>query len=301
MIGRAQGTAGVQTIVALRLQWKAIGWQIALLTLVMLPVYFLSSRFLTSGVALSQQIIASALVLWPIVLWLFFSHIPNSRQSRPIPGLVLVFIITFLGARGLVLPFVDRFLQPDLWLPGAHSVTRLIGYMLTVGLAQECTRYFVVRYTVWGSGLKTRRDAVAYCAAGAVAYALAINMDWIFSAPMSISAIALAVLESQLLQFTGAMTLAFGVSEVRLGHAQPIMLALATISGAFQVSLLITARAGLANATFAQPVSIARSLNGSLLTLMGALVFIGFAALLFWRAERPTPNIAETGIETGVR
>ena len=186
-------------------------------------------------------------------------------------------------------------------MPGAHSVTRLIGYTLTVGFAQECARYFVIRYTVWESGLRARRDAVAYCAAGAVAYALAINMDWFLAAETSVGAIALGVLETQYLQFTGAMILAFGMSEVRLAHAHPIALALATMMGAFQVGLLITARAGLANASFAQPVSAARGLNGSLLILVGALAFVGIAALLFRRAERPTPSQIDTrsGSEIG--
>ncbi len=187
-------------------------------------------------------------------------------------------------------------------MPGAHSVTRLIGYTLTVGFAQECARYFVIRYTVWGGGLRARRDAVAYCAAGAVAYALAINMDWFLAAAeTSVGAIALGVLETQCLQFTGAMILAFGMSEVRLAHAHPIALALATMMGAFQVGLLITARAGLANASFAQPVSAARGLNGSLLILVGALAFVGIAALLFRRAERPTPSQIDTrsGSEIG--
>ncbi len=279
---------------SLRVQWRAISWQMALLTLVMLSVYFVV-RILPIGTNFpSQRAIALALVVWPVALWLLFSHLPNSRLRRPIPGLMFVFAVCLLGARGLVLPFVDGVLEPDRWLPGAHSVTRLIGYTLTVGFAQECARYFVIRYTVWESGLRARRDAVAYCAAGAVAYALAINMDWFLAAETSVGAIALCVLETQYLQFTGAMILAFGMSEVRLAHAHPIVLALATMMGAFQVGLLITARAGLANASFAQPVSAARGLNGSLLILVGALAFVGFAALLFRRAERPTPSLIDT-------
>ena len=288
-------------LASLRVQWRAISWQMALLTLVMLPMYFVARVSPISANVFSQRVIALALVTWPAALWLLFSHLPNSRSRRPIPGLMLVFAICFLGARGLVLPFVDGVWQPERWLPGAHSVTRLIGYTLTVGFAQECTRYFVIRYTVWGSGLRARRDAVAYCAAGAVAYALAINMDWFLTAETSVGATALGVLETQCLQFAGAMILAFGMSEVRLAHAHPMALAFATMMGAFQVGLLITARAGLANASFGQPVSAARGLNGSLLILVGALAFMGFAALLFWRAERPTPSLIETrgGSEIG--
>ena len=274
---------------ALNEQWRIVGWQMTLMMLVMLAVYFLTSTGIFPGSFVNQQLVTAILVGWPVLLWVFFAHLPNSRQTHPIPGLILVFAICFLGARAVVLPFVDGVLQPHLWLPGARSITRLLGYTLTAGFAQECTRYFVIRYTVWGSGIRSRKDSVAYCAAGAVAYGLAINGDLLLVADLSISAVALSVLETQCMQFIGAMTLAYGMSEVRLGHAGPVVLVITMMIASFLVGLLITARAGLANAPFTQSISAARDLNGGLFILVGTVIFLTFVALLFRRAERPKP------------
>lgn len=281
----------------LQKQWKAIGWQLLFMSLVMLPLHFVSILVTVGDLTVSKQLVTIFLVAWPVILWIYFSHIDNVRSEEVIPGLILVFVISFLGARGLVLPFIDQFLQLDLWLPGAHTITRLIGYTLTIGFAQECTRFFVIRYTVWGNGLRSRKDAVAYCTAGAVSYAFAVNLDWIFAAETSIHAVTLSIMETQFLQFAGAMTLAFGLSEVRLGKANPIFLAVAAISGSLQVGLLITARAGLANASFAFPISSANILFGSLLILIGAILFLGFNMVLFLRAERPPLRFSENWVD----
>ena len=283
-------------MVGLQKQWKAIGWQLLLMSLVMLPLHFVSILVTVGDLTVSKQLVTIFLVTWPVILWIYFSHSSNVRSEEVIPGLILVFMISFLGARGLVLPFIDRYLQPELWLPGGHTITRLVGYTLTIGFAQVCTLFFVIRYTVWGSGLRSRKDAVAYCTAVAVSYAFAVNLDWVFASEISIHAITLSIMETQFLQFTGAMTLAFGMSEVRLGKANPIFLAVATISGSLQVGLLITARAGLANASFALPNSSANILFGSLLILIGALLFLGFNLVLFLRAERPPLRFSENWI-----
>ena len=284
-------------MVGLRKQWIAMGWQLLLLSLVMLPIHFVTPLLRVDDLTISKQLLTVFLVAWPIVLWIYFSHIVILRSEEAIPGLILVFVITFLGARGLVLPFIDQFLQPDLWLPGAQTITRLIGYTLTIGMAQECTRFFVIRYTVWGSGLRARKDAVAYCTAGAVSYAFAVNLDWIFAIETSIHAMALYILETNFLQFAGAMTLALGMSEVRLGKAHPISLALAAIIASLQVGLLITARAGLANTSFAIPLSSANIFFGSLFIIIGALFVLGLNWVLFIRAERPPLQFTDRGMD----
>lgn len=275
--------------------WRAIGWQVIASAAVMLSVYWLTLPVATGIFPFGEQMLALFLVAWPSLLWLYFSFMRNQGSANTTPGLLMVFVICFLATRGLVLPLIEHFLQPDLWLPGAQTITRLLGYSLVIGFTQECTRYFVIRYTMWGNGFRSRKDAVAYGTAGAVSCALAVNLDWLFTTEVSIPAIALAILETQLLHFTGAMTLALGMSEVRLGQANPFLLAFAVIGAALQVGFLISARAGLANASFSLPASDASLLIGAIWIVFGALLFLSINAVLFLRADRMPVRHAESG------
>ncbi|MCY4008380.1 MAG: hypothetical protein OXF22_01330 [Anaerolineaceae bacterium] len=277
----------------LRNEWRAIGWQVFGSTLLMFALYWLSRPISVENIPFGEQLLTLLLVAWPVLLWLYFSFMRNQGSANPTSGLLLVFVLCFLAARALVLPLVEQWLQPDLWLPGAQTITRLLGFSLVIGFTQECTRYFVIRYTMWGSGIRSRKDVVAYGTAGAVSCALAVNLDWLFATEVEVPAVALAILETQLLHFTGAMTLALGMSEVRLGQANPFLLAFATLSASLQVGILISARAGLANTSFSLPTSDASLWIGAVWIVIGALSFLSINAILFLRADRSPIHLAE--------
>ncbi len=291
---RVNGAEGNSRELPFLAVWLSLIAQLALLSALSLLIHFAENRFPIQLNEESRRSVAALLVLLPVVFWLLLAYLPHSRRDRPIRGLLLIFVLCFLAARGVALPFVETVLQPERWLPVADSVTRLLGYALTIGFVQEITRYFAIRYTVWGRGFFSRSAVISYCFAGAVASAAALNLDYILTSQATIGSAALAVLEGQCLQVAGAILLAYGLCEVRIGGAHPIVLVISVLTASLFVGVLITARAGAVAASFVPMTSSAQLLRGTFLICFSVGVLIVLVILLIRRADRKPVSLIET-------
>lgn len=236
-----------------------------------------------------QQYINIVLCLTPFGLWLIFSWRTEQAVPEPRKRLLPVALITALMANALGIPIIENLLRVDSWLPLTTAITRIIGYAFTVGLVQEVTKYFVIRFTVWPTFFRIRVDGPAYAIACAVGYTTAQNLHLISaSSSIHIDALAIRVLANFTIQFSTSIIVGYGLAEVWLGKPNYLFLTGALAAASFLSGLVIPLRAGLVNSIFTLEVTAPRpllNLGFSILVYASSLLIITF---LISNAERKT-------------
>lgn len=226
------------------------------------------------------------LALIPVGLWFVLAYLPELRADEPRQGLENVLIITALVASGITLPVIEAAFQVERWLPLADTVTRLVGFTVTVGVAQEVSKYVVVRALAWDNRLRVRVDAVAYATAAAIGYASATLILEALRTTPAPSAAAFNMFGTVALNLAPSLLIAYGLGEARLSNPMPFLLLIVFALGALVFGVTSTLSGALANAAFSLTQSAPRPILGlviaaALLTLIGVAV-----SLLINTAER---------------
>lgn len=226
------------------------------------------------------------LALLPAALWVVFAWLPERGVDDPRQGLEVAFVVTALVASGVTIPVLQTVLQTERWLPLADVVTRLVGYTTTLGVAQEISKYSVVRAVAWDNHLRVRVDAVAYCAAAALGYATAVLLNEALRTPAAPTAAALSMFSTAALSLAPSLLVAYGIGEARLGSPTPFLLLFVFALAALVFGVASTLRGALTNAALSLTVSAPTPLFG-LAIAAAVLLLIGVSvALLIITAER---------------
>jgi len=258
--------------------WRSIAIEVT--SLVALTIIFVGLQLV--GVSIPEVFITSlnlTIVLLPLLLWLLFSYLPERSAPAPRASILSILIVTALAANAIGIPFIERVMLVDLWLPQASSVDRIIGYALAVGMVQEVIKYLIFRYMIWPDLLRIRLDSVAYGAASAIGYATVINVNYILQNDSLPDTVALRTLSTVSIHLVGSIIIAYGFSELWFSRSNLLTMPIALILAAGATGLVITMRAGLTNAALSTTVSVTRSffaLGFVIIFLYGALFAIGF-------------------------
>ena len=209
------------------------------------------------------------LAISPAIMWLLFSRLPENNAVEPRRRLLTTFTVTALVANAIGIPLIDSIFEPDSWLPLQSNVNRILGYMLTVGILQEFLKYLVLRYIVWPDYYRIRRDAVAYGAATAVAYAMVLNLNYVLANPAAASDVMMMrVFATLSIHLVGSIIVAFGLSETLFSDALSLFMPMMIMLAALLAGIAITLRSSFLNATLGLSVSAQREIFGLLFSLV---------------------------------
>lgn len=269
-----------------RRPWRSISIEVAIVLIVTGVLYVLANIL---GIRLPVSLNApTSLVVagLPFGLWLVFSWRAERFVPQPRQRLLAVAVISGLVANAIGIPLINDFLQVDRWLPLESAINRIVGYTFTVGIVQEMLKYLVLRYTVWPDCFRTRLDAVAYSAAGAVGYATVLNLHLVVTNAPPPDVAAVRVFDTLALHLATSLIVGYGLAEIRFGLPTPMFLTSTLALAAFVTGVAIPVRAGLVNPSFSLGTSETRALFGigfaaALLTAFSLMI-----AFLYTSAER---------------
>ena len=277
--------------------WPSLLFELAGMFGAALALFVLTRLVASIPQALSMLALA-LIALLPALLWLRFSWQRERAALEPRQNLLLVAVVTALAASAVGLPLVTDVLRIDEWLPLSGAVNRIIGYTFTVGIVQESIRYLVLRYTVWPGHFRTRLDGVAYGAAGAVGYALVLNLNFVLSADPGLDIAAMRVFDETVRQVAGGIIVGYGLAEVRFNPRPfPLLLPATIFFAAFITGIAIPVTAGLANVALSvsAPVTAASPLRGFLFSAALIAAVAAIMIFLFNIAIRQDQEAAAVG------
>lgn len=270
-----------------RRAWRSIFLESGLVLGTMLVIFVLVN-FLGVRAPLPWRVyINIGLAILPTVLWVVFSRVAESRVLEPRRRLLTTFIVTALVANAIGMPLLNRVFAPTTWLPLQDTVTRIIGYMLTVGILQEFLKYITLRYIVYPEYYRVRTDAVAYGAATAVAYSLVISLNYVFSNSIAgVDVVALRVFATLSIHLVGSLIVAFGLSETAFSDALSLLLPLTVVLAALLGGVAIAMRSSFMNARVGLGVSAQNELFGMAFSVVMFVLPMSVFYFLFNVTER---------------
>lgn len=266
--------------------WRSVVIENGLFTTAMLIVYFLASVLGLNWGGSVQLLTLLALVFLPLVLWFIFSYLAERRVLQPRQGLLRVLILSGLVANAVGIPLIEDTIQIDNWIALEPALSRIVGYTITVGIAQEFIKYLVVYYTVWPQQFRTRLDGIAYAAPVAIGYATIENLRYVVQDTPPIDAAILRIFSTVVIHLIASCIVAYGLSALCFDFPSPVFMPIVLFMSATVVGLAIPLRAGLVNATFALGVSSPRGLLSLIFTTGILVVPLLIVAFLINNAER---------------
>jgi hypothetical protein len=185
-----------------------------------------------------------------------------------------------LVANAIGIPLLDNLFQPEVWLPLTSNLNRIIGYTTTVAILQEFLKYLVIRYIVWPEYYRVRRDAVAYGAASAVAYALVIGLNFLFHNPDATpDAVMLRVYATTTMSIVGSIAVAYGLSETQFSNVLSFLLPVMLFIAAVINGIAIPMRTTFMKASLGLTVSAEKVIFGVIFAL---IFYVGPMAVLYF-------------------
>lgn len=226
------------------------------------------------------------IALWPALLWGVFSWWRERFAVQPRRSLAGVFIVSALVANAVSIPLLDA-LETSLWLPSAGFFNRIIGYAVTIGIVHEFSKYVVLRYMIWPRALRIRLDALAYCMAAAIGYAVVMNLRLALAGTtLAPDVLAMRAFGDVTLHIAASAFLAYGLAEMqfrpRTFFVMPFMLLLSILV----TGIAITLRSNVINAKFFLGFSATRPLFGLAISFGIVVASLVVVAFLFNTAER---------------
>lgn len=256
--------------------------------------FFVLSGFLGVQVPSLLRLPVNVLIaLSPVIFWTIFSRWRERRVPEPRRGLLTVFIITFLAANAIGVPFVQA-LDPETWLSVAGTIDRIIGYGVTVGVTHEIVKYLVLRYTVPAERLRVRLDAIAYGVAAALGYASVLNLRLVLFEDLAVDVLALQVFANTTVQIIASCVVAYGIAEARFNARSFLLLPVMFLLAALVEGGVIAFRAGLVNGGFVLGFGGTRPLFGLVFSLVSTVGMLFVMAFLFNNAERRAREAVES-------
>jgi RsiW-degrading membrane proteinase PrsW (M82 family) len=259
--------------------WRTGTSEVVVLLLAVVAVVALTRLFHVFPEDSREPFLKVAIALLPLVTWLAFSYRGERRALQPRQGLVGVLLLGALVASGVAIPLEERVFTPDVWLPRVSFFGRVLGYMLTTGLAAEFLKYAVVRYSVWPHHFRQRLDGIAYAMAAAVGYAVVLNLHAALDTDSSVTATALRVASNTFSQVAVGLIMGFFLAELRIGRPPVFWLPGGLLLAAFASGLYYAFRGIAIVGGLSVDSTGSAPLRGLALAL--ALVLIVFAIIAF--------------------
>jgi hypothetical protein len=259
-----------QEIYPYRRVWRTASIEVVVLLSVTVASVIVS-RFWTPSLTETQRhVIGMGYALLPFFLWVGISYWAERRAQEPRARLFTVVILGALVANAVGVPLVDRVFAVDEWLTTASGSSRIIGYMLTVGITQEFLKYAVVRYSAWPGCFRIRSDGVAYSVAAAVGYATVLNVNFAVNTSATPAVYALQIAEATLAQVAISPIMGYFLSELKLTRNTGIFwLPGGLLLAAFLAALVIVLRGGLIVGGISPNTTASNAFQG-----LGASVFL---------------------------
>jgi uncharacterized membrane protein len=278
--------------------WVSLALFSGLLLALALVIFVLDNFVLQIDRSLFR-IIDVGIALLPVGLWVLLALLPERAALEPRRGLAAVFIISAIVANGVTLPIINGVFQIDQWLPLADNTTRIIGYTVSIGMAQQLTQYLVVRGLAWDNLIRVRLDAVAYVIAAAVGYATALNVVTALQQPSAPGASAFGVFTTVAFTLAPALLMAYGLSEARLSQPNAFLLPITFALAAIIYGIASTLRSNFVNASLTltpdSQVSAPSPLFGVAIAAALLTVIILVVITLITSAERRESEIGRGG------
>lgn len=250
-------------------------------------VLFVASAFFGINVPTGlRNSFNTLLALTPALLWGFFSLLPEIRAPEPRSRLLIVFIITALGANAVGIPLLRDSLQPERWLSLSDFFGRIIGYAVTIGIIREAIKYMVLRFTVWPGYYRVREDAIAYGVAAAIAYATVESLHFSLNSSAAPDIVAARVFFTVAVHMLATLTISYGLSELHFDPKSLLLLPASLLLAVLITGIGITARTGLVNAGFVLGLALPRSLFGLAFSFAFFAGLLAAIAFFFHAAER---------------
>lgn len=224
-----------------RAVWIATAIESTILVAVTVGLFLLNPQL--RGVPL--QVASAGIALLPLALWIVFSLLAERRAPQPRQGLLAVLALSAVLTNGVALPLQQRFFTPEIWLSTAPGLSRIIGYMLTVGIVQEFIKYAAVQYTVFPQAFRVRMDGIAYAITAGVGCATMLNLNLLLTDQNNVATIALRVCEITLAQVSLSLIVGFFMGELGIREASAFSVPIGVVIAALLNALTIVGRAGL--------------------------------------------------------
>jgi protease PrsW len=204
-------------------------------------------------------VLASVMACVPAVLWLGFFYLMDRHEPEPKQ---LVLGVSVLGAL-IAAPLAEFILAHAVPQPAVHhdldalSLERILKAVLIVGLAQEMSKYAVVRYTIYMSReFDEPMDGIVYMMACGTGFAVWTNFHWLHTQDriyLSTGAANCVVTTLAHASFAGALGYVMGRAKFSRRRA-PVrgalimggLLGAAALNGQFQVVTNLVQQSGMA-------------------------------------------------------
>jgi RsiW-degrading membrane proteinase PrsW (M82 family) len=235
-----------------------------------------------------------AMAVFPLVLWLIFSWSRENFVQEPRKRLFPVVVISALVANAIGYPIVYTWIDIDSWVTQQELFDRIMLYALALGLIPEILKYLVVRYIAWLNNFRDRYDAIAYCAASAVGYAVVLNLHYVLNAASVPDVAIVRIFGITLTSLLGSLIVAYGLGAVRFEKTSPLLMPGLTAIAGFLIGLSYALRTNLANTQLSLAISFPRIIISFLLVVLLTGAIIISLIFLFDTVERETDQAQET-------
>lgn len=230
----------VEELYPYRRVWRTLFLELMVVLVVMGGVFFgVGFGFIDATISPSIEIVLS---LVPLLVFYVLSVRRETRAQQPREGLLLVLGLSLVLANGVAYPLITTVITPDEWLAEGGFFSRIIGYMLTMGVVAAFSLYVVVRYSVWPHAFRVRVDGIAYAVPAALGYATVMNLQFMLTEAPTLDAAALRILTNVFVYTAIAVVMGYFLSEMALGEVQVFWLPLGLVIAALLNALFMAFR-----------------------------------------------------------
>lgn len=263
----------IEELFPYRRVWRTLITEMSILLLAVAAIIVATRAGLLQDVYSAE--ISVGLTLLPIAVFYLLSVRRETQALQARAGLLTILVLSLVVANGVALPIINLVITPDRWLTESGFFSRIIGYMLTVGILAEFVKYAVVRYTTWPVGFRERVDGVAYSIPAALGYATIVNLHFVLDETPTLSAAAMRILVMVYIHITVGAIMGYFLSEMAIGAVSFFWLPLglfisAFISGLFFAFRQVATVSGLSS----RDIGALFLAMGFAIIILGALAFV---------------------------
>ena len=195
--------------------------------------------------------VTAALALTPLGLWFLFSWRGERRALNPRNDLVAVLVVSLLVANAVAGPFIEVFIEPGRWLNSLPGISRILGYMVTVGLAVETLKYLVLRYMAWPGRFQQRIDSIAYGLVVSLAFATVFNLRFaLLEGGAQPGAAAIRIVSTVLAHEGIGLIVSYRLMTLKQGRGGMLSLSIGLLFASFLYGVYVAFRAGFTVSAF---------------------------------------------------
>ncbi len=150
-----------------------------ILILMALLLFFLENYIftLTGGNSVLSGVL---LALIPAIIWLSFYYRKDFLEPEPRILIFKVFLLSSLITYGILNPLLNNLFMVNEWIGISNVFYKIIGSILILGVLQEFTVYFLIRFSVYNlPEFDEKVDGIIYGTVVGIGLATALNIHFI--------------------------------------------------------------------------------------------------------------------------